>query len=600
MEIFILDELFRSLYNIDAFESLIWTERYNGCGNFEFYTPVNLTILQVVRTIRMKMGSKLDCYAWLKETGTVMVIEDLEITTNVETGNHLVVSGRGLESLLERRIVWEQTSVNGTLQNGIQKLINDAIINPKITDRKIPNFKFSVSSDPYINSLKLRAQYTGNNLYNAILAICDEYQLGFDVNLDENNDFVFTLTNGVDRSYDQETVPYIIFSPKYENIINSDYLESTKTLKNVTLVAGEDHGLNRKTRVIGSASGLTRRELYTDARDIQSEGYNTELDSDKDKLNGYKQDLASVQQALSDETEEFTKETAEYNKKKSESDTKIVNHQNRISALNQRISYHNQQITSYYNGLTDDQKNSYNARTQYKAQIENYENLINGCSDRINDYNDKLKNEETLTYSKVVQYEQAIDAEEAQKKTYETAKKPIEDSKKEAEDNLPNYETTLKDYEDKISKYEEIVEDDQKSITDETESFSKETTEYNQKKSEYEQKKAAYESQIASLSQTIASLEVKIADAQNELTIYYNELLDQRGNEKLSENAYISVFTGEIEATKTFVYDKDFFKGDIVQIVNEYNMESKVRVSEVVRVQDTSGYSMYPTFQVIE
>lgn len=360
MEIFVMDENFRSLYNLDIFESLIWTERYNGCGNFEFYTPVSQSILQVVNTIQKKMEAKLDCYAWLKESQTSMVIEDLEIKTDTETGNHLIVSGRGLESLLERRIIWDQTVLNGNLQSGVQKLINDAIINPKIADRKIPKFIFSASTNDYIKSLNLGAQYTGDNLYDVILKICDTYQLGFDVTLDLNDNFVFSLTRGEDRSYDQEKNPYVIFSPKYENIINSDYLESAKTLKNVTLVAGEDSGSERKTRIVGSAKGLSRRELYTDARDIQSE--------------------------------------------------------------------------------------------------------VDGG---------------------------------------------------------------------------------------------------------------------------------KLTDAQ------YNALLDQRGAENLSENVYTKVFTGEIEATKTFVYDRDFFKGDIVQIVNEYDMESKVRVSEVVRVQDTNGFSMYPTFQVV-
>lgn len=360
MEIFVMDEKLRSLYNLDAFESLIWTERYNGCGNFEFYTPVNQAILQVVNTIQKKMESKMDCYAWLKESDTAMVIEDLEITTDTETGNHLIVSGRGLESLLERRIIWEQTNLNGNLQNGVQKLINEAIINPKIADRKIPKFLFSASENEYITGLVLQAQYTGDNLYDTVLTICDAYQLGFDVSLDMNDNFVFSLMYGEDRSYDQNKNPYVIFSPRYENIINSDYLESSKTLKNVTLVAGEDSGTSRRTRIVGSASGLARRELYTDARDIRSE-----VDGDK---------------------------------------------------------------------LTDSQ---------------------------------------------------------------------------------------------------------------------------------------------------------------------YNALLDQRGTEKLSEHAYTKVFTGGIEATKTFIYGRDFFKGDIVQIVNEYGMESKVRVSEVVRVQDANGYSMYPTFQVV-
>lgn len=361
MELFVLDNTFKSLYNLDVFESLIWTERYNGCGNFEFYTPVNRDILQVVDVVQKKMEAKLDTYVWLKDSKNTMIIEDIEITTDVETGNHLIVSGRGLESILDRRIVWEQTTLDGKLQGQIQKLLNNEIINPKIAARKIPNFIFSLSSDPIITSSNLRAQYTGDNVYDLILELCDTLQLGFDVTLDQNNQFVFSLKRGVDRSYDQDVNPYVVFSPKYENIINSDYLESIKTLKNVTLVAGEDEGTSRKTRIVGSASGLSRRELYTDARDIQSE---------------------------------------------------------------------------------------------------------------------------------------------------------VEDR-------------TLTDGE-------------------------------------------------------------------------YNALLDQRGSEKLSENMYTKVFTGEIEASRTFVYDKDFFIGDVVQIVNEYGMESKVRVSEVVRVQDTSGYSMYPTFQVVD
>lgn len=360
MEIFIMDENFTSLYNIDIFESLIWTERYNGYGDFEFYTPVNNTILQVVDTIQKKMEKFLDCYVYLKEAKSYMIIENIEIKTNIETGNHLIVSGRGLESILERRIIWDQTVLNGNLQNGIKKILNNNIINPKIEDRKISNFIFSSSSNEDINKMTIRSQYTGDNLYDVIYQICEEYQLGFDIYY-LDHDFIFCLTIGSDRSYAQIKNPYIIFSPKYENLLNTDYLESIKTLKNVTLVAGEGEGSSRKTRVIGSAFGLSRREIYTDARDIQSE-----------------------------------KDDGTY--------------------------------------LTDSE---------------------------------------------------------------------------------------------------------------------------------------------------------------------YNDLLDQRGNKKLSENKYTKVFTGEIDSQKNFIYGVDFFKGDIVQILNEYGMESRVRVSEIIRVQDTSGISIYPTFQVV-
>jgi hypothetical protein len=73
------------------------------------------------------------------------------------------------------------------------------------------------------------------------------------------------------RSYDQTDVPYVIFSPKFENIINSSYIESKSSLKNVTLIGGEGEGASRKYTTVGNGSGLDRREIFTDARDVSSD-----------------------------------------------------------------------------------------------------------------------------------------------------------------------------------------------------------------------------------------------------------------------------------------------------------------------------------------
>lgn len=151
-----------------------------------------------------------------------------------------------------------------------------------------------------------------------------------------------------------------------------------------------------------------------------------------------------------------------------------------------------------------------------------------------------------------------------------------------------------------ISKYEGVIESNQKTLDDETKEYNGTTAEYNKIKSTYESNKATYEANIATCKQKIAEYEAKIVADQKEIDELMDALLDQRGAEELAENVYMKAFTGEIEARKTFVYGKDFVKGDLVQIVNEYGMESKVRVSEIMRVQDTNGYSMYPTFQVLE
>jgi hypothetical protein len=164
--------------------------------------------------------------------------------------------------------------LTGNLQNGIERLLNENIISPTDTSRKIDGFVFAPNTDPAIMGLTLQAQFTGDNLYDAIQQICDAASIGFRVTLTEANQLQFQLYAGVDRSYDQLTNPFVVFSPKFDNIINSNYVESKKTLKTVTLVAGEGEGSARKTTTVavssGAGSGLSRRELFTDARGISS------------------------------------------------------------------------------------------------------------------------------------------------------------------------------------------------------------------------------------------------------------------------------------------------------------------------------------------
>ena len=261
MNIFVMNTNFEVVSVLDSYESIIWNDRYASYGDVEIYTNFDPKLLDVF---------KQDYYLSILESEHMMIIEGLEITSDSEEGNHLKITGRSLESILDRRIVWAQTSVSGSLQTALKNLMNAAIINPSIADRKISNFIFQDSTDTAITSLTLTAQFTGDNLYTIVTEVCEAYKIGFKIVLNDSNQFVFSLYSGTDRSYSQEANPYVVFSPKYENVINSDYINSSETMKNVTLVAGEGEGDQRITVTVGSGSGLTRRELFTDARDIQS------------------------------------------------------------------------------------------------------------------------------------------------------------------------------------------------------------------------------------------------------------------------------------------------------------------------------------------
>lgn len=262
MELTLLNTSLDAIAIVDDYESVIWTDRYYEHGDFEIYTPVTTELLSVL---------KQDYYLQSRDSEHVMIIEKLLIKTDVEMGNHVTVTGRSLESILMRRIVWKQTRISGSLQNGIKKLLTENVINPADPARRIDNFIFEESTDPRITSLKLEAQYTGDELYEVITKLCKERGMGFKVTLNDNKQFVFKLYMGLDRSYDQTENPYVIFSPNFENIVNSNYIESKSALKNVTLIGGEGEGSARRYTTIGTATGLDRRELFTDARDISSD-----------------------------------------------------------------------------------------------------------------------------------------------------------------------------------------------------------------------------------------------------------------------------------------------------------------------------------------
>lgn len=266
MILLMLNQSLEVIATVDMFESIIWTERYSSYGEFELYTSMNYGLCELFQ---------LGYYLWNKDTTQVMIIEDIKIDTNSEEGAHLTVSGRSLESILERRIIWNQTILEGNFQNGIKKLLDENIIAPIDQTRQILNFEFKASEDPEITKITVSAQFRGDNLYEALMNLCSAESVGFRIYLSDDNKFVFELYIGVDRSYSQFENPYVIFSPKFENIVNSNYLESNKTLKTVTLVVGEEgEGAEQKTTTVslqsGPGLGLDRRELYTDARDISS------------------------------------------------------------------------------------------------------------------------------------------------------------------------------------------------------------------------------------------------------------------------------------------------------------------------------------------
>lgn len=267
MEALILDRKFETVAIIDVFESFIWTIRYNSPGDFEIYMPIEIAPVDQI---------KRDYYIWIRNSDRLQIIEDVTITTDFENGDHITITGRTLESILERRVVYTITEINGDLQDGIELLLNENAISPSDSKRKIPQLRFIRNNSSELSELVMISTFFGQSLLKIVETYCELYDLGFKIVFnEEESTFDFSLYYGEDRSYNQDTNLWVVFSENYDNLIGSNYFESFKALKTAAVICSNDNDTYGQEIVDiderSKMTGLDRREMGIDANDIRWE-----------------------------------------------------------------------------------------------------------------------------------------------------------------------------------------------------------------------------------------------------------------------------------------------------------------------------------------
>lgn len=251
-EFYLLDNELKKKYIIDTYSSAIWAKRYNDIGDCELVISASIENFRKIKECK---------YIARNDDDMVCKIKKVELQTDEENGDQLILTGKDITDILNQRIVIKQTNFNGLVEDYIRTLINDSIIKPTNTDRKIKNFNLA-NKKGFTETI--REQVTYDNVGDKIQKLCKQYGWGYKVTIN-NGSFIFALYKGSDIS------EYITFSHNYDNISTTDYSKDDSNIKNVALVAGEGEGVARKTITIGNGIGIDRHELYVDARDISSE-----------------------------------------------------------------------------------------------------------------------------------------------------------------------------------------------------------------------------------------------------------------------------------------------------------------------------------------
>jgi hypothetical protein len=236
---------------VESFEYLRWTRQYSQCGSFEIKaiaTQENADLL--------KEGNII----WKNDDEEAGIIEHLELSQTEQ--EFITASGRFATSLLARRIVWQTEILSGDLSACVEQLINNNLINPSDTARKITAISFS---SPNL-SVPISTQVSYRNLMDAVTDLCGVSDVGIKT--------VFTPASGVFTvALYMGTESQAVFSKGYENLIEQIYTISASDYANTALVGGEGEGADRTFVAITSGSGETRHEIFVDAKDLREEDF---------------------------------------------------------------------------------------------------------------------------------------------------------------------------------------------------------------------------------------------------------------------------------------------------------------------------------------
>lgn len=248
--LFFFDKELNMLGIVDYFISLRWRRKYFEAGEFEIVLPVNDYVMQFIDKNVLVMRNNYT------EAG---IIETIEFSDN-GTDEELIISGRFLSSLLERRIVKSKINFSGNTIEGMNTIVN--AMTP-LTEQW--ETEAVTMTSPHIDF-----QVSYKNVYEYLCKLAEYSNIGFRVvpNVDSKI-YMFEVWEGKDRTSEQSINEQYSFSDDNYNIEQGKLVISEKTKVNYVLVGGQGEDTSRVlVGVDEGISGFDRYEVFSDQKSL--------------------------------------------------------------------------------------------------------------------------------------------------------------------------------------------------------------------------------------------------------------------------------------------------------------------------------------------
>lgn len=256
----IISPQFELLGEIDDYESLQFTRRFYKVGEFELHININKAHTEsLVENNLILLGSSFN------KVGLIM---HREINQDDNGNDELIIKGPTLKGIMSRRLIVPPISEDGydsetgAIETILKAFVNNNVVNPADADRKIS--QVVIAADQQRG--KQDAWRSRFEVLSDKLDEIGEYaQMGWDVILDvDNKVLAFDVFQGRNLTTGQDSLPPVIFSTDFDNILTPHFIQSMLNCSNVGYAGGKGEDADRLIQKVGDATGFERLESFLD------------------------------------------------------------------------------------------------------------------------------------------------------------------------------------------------------------------------------------------------------------------------------------------------------------------------------------------------
>lgn len=269
---------------IEIYSSINYTLKFIDVGSFELKCAINEQNVKLIQKNR---------FLWIEDE-VCGIIQYINSSTDDGT---VTVKGKLAKEMLNWRWVYPCFVKTGEPAALAESIVNIHCVNPSESKRKMKGLVIG-NAGYIINKPHITYQKTGDTVLTSVQNISTANNLGFEIYFNPRNTspFKFVMLEGKDRTIgNKDGNKPVVFSRDFENIVSGSYEYNDDSFRNIALVAGEvTDGSNNENAArtflvvdqVGSenVSSFYRKELYVDARDLQSE-YSEEATTKDDEGN---------------------------------------------------------------------------------------------------------------------------------------------------------------------------------------------------------------------------------------------------------------------------------------------------------------------------